>query len=243
MTSRLFHLTFDDPDTDEAKAFGRHLQELLSLNKADLDLCLAALEEMELVRTASQEKDVLDRLSSECIGERSTVVHALSVLNFFANGLMSEEIPDDDHQHWADDLISRDSLKREQGDSFQGILQRIIHDFLPSLQAIYEERRTAGGVLPFLKSVDYTVELRPVRKDRYHFGIDVDKYQPQILRTVQIASIHIGVDVGSVTDIYFQVDEVHLDNMISSLKAAKKEMSAFRQFLGFDDETGNESNA
>lgn len=243
MASQLISLAFDDPTTEKARAFARHLRELVSLDKADLNRCLAALPEFQLTRTSTQERELLDRVSLECVAERPQVHHAISILSFFADGLLSDEILDDDYQLWVSDLIERELLDSDQSDNLQVILRRLVRDFLPSLRGLTEEQLTAGGVLPSFKVLGYTVEVRPIRKQIYRWGRDVDKYQPQILRTVQIASIHIGVDAGPVKDIYFQADGVALNNMISTLKAAKKDMAAFGQFLGLADDTEDKSNA
>jgi hypothetical protein len=93
-------------------------------------------------------------------------------------------------------------------------------------------------VLPFFKSLGCTVEVRPIRKDVFRWGQSVETYAPEILGTVMVASIHIGVDEGAMEDFYFQASERDIDNIIDSLRVAKKEMTAMREYLRLDS-TGN----
>ena len=97
--------------------------------------------------------------------------------------------------------------------------------------------------MPTFTRLGVTVEVRPVRGERYHWGTPVEDYEPEMLGSIEIASINIGVDEGTPKDLYFQADENDLDDIISSLRAAKKEMAALREYLGLDASSRGETNA
>lgn len=235
MSSELIPLVFDDPQSEKARAFAKHLQELLSLSDSDRKECLLALSEFRLTRTNAQQRQALDNLSNKCTAERHQVAHAISVLTFFLDGLLQETIPDDDYEYWVDDISDRKWLQGDQSVQLRNILDCIVRDYLPTIRVQVQERRTTGGVLPMFKSFGYTVEVRPIRKEIFRWGNKVSEYEPEILGTVQVASISIGVDEGLVEDIYFQADANGVDNMLSSLQALQKEMAAFDRYLNLSD--------
>lgn len=235
MKSRVFTTIFDDPQAENAKAFARHLQELLELRSEDREACLDALPDLRLARTETQERELLDDLARSRSIERHKLVHAVSVVNFFVDALLSDRIPDDDWTHWADDLCKVGCLTTEKRSAFESLLSRLTDD-LPTLRDQDRELSTAGGVLPTFKSFGYTVEVRPIRKEIFRWGRKVEEYRPEILGTIILASIHIGVDKGPLKDLYFQADKSDIDNMIATLMAAKKEMGVFREYLELPQE-------
>ncbi len=235
MKSRVFTTTFDDPQADNAKVFARHLQELLELSSEDREACLDALPDLRLARTETQERELLDDLARSRDIERHKLVHAVSVVTFFVDALLAERIPDDDWTHWADDLRKLRWLTQEKQGAFESLLSRLNND-LPDLRRQKRELSAAGGVLPSFKSFGYTIEVRPIRKEIFRWGRKVEEYVPNILGTITIASISIGVDEGPVEDFYFQADESAIDNIIATLMAAKKEMAVFREYLKLPQE-------
>lgn len=231
MNSRLIPIAFDDTEGEDARAFREHLRELLQLSPADLDRCLNALSEVQLTRTTRQRRDLFDRLAKASDAEAYQLIRSVSALKFFVDALLSGEIPDDDHRHWTEDLLELQWIEEEQRESLESIIQRLVRDYLSSLDVQSRERSAKGGVLPTFRVIGYTVEVRPIRKDIYRWGADVEDYQPEIMGTVEVASIHLGVDEGPVSDIYFQADEDDVDGIIAALTALKKDMAALRQHL------------
>lgn len=239
MAARLITLTFDDPSSDVARSFSRHLQDLLNLSEDDIDKCLEAMPAIRLTRTKTQQHNAIDLLANKCAAETHSVLHAISVINFFVDGLLSDQLPEKDHETWADDLIEKKLLEPEQAGKFRSIIDILVQN-RSNMQRQADEQRSSAGVLPSFKTFGYTVEVRPVRKEVYHWGTELANYHPEILGTVQVASIHIGVDEGVVKDIYFQVDEAAVDEIISSLQAAKKDFEAFREYLNQPKFTGGD---
>lgn len=235
MKSRVFTTIFEDPETDEAKQFTRHLEALLELSSEDREACLDALPGLRSARTETQQRELLDDLARSRGIERQKLVHAVAVVDFFVDALLANQIPDEDWTQWADDLLELGWLSKEKRPAFESVLSSLT-GALPALRLQNRELSTAGGVLPTFKSFGYTVEVRPIRKEVFRWGRKVEEYVPNILGTITIASISIGVDEGPAKDFYFQADERDIDNMIATLMAAKKEMAVFREYLKLPEE-------
>lgn len=240
MKSRLFSAVFDNREGDNAQAFQRHLRETLALSDVDRSACLDVLPKIRLAQTATETKRVVDRLAGNRSVERSRLEHSIGAMSFLLDALLSDDLPDSDPPLWADDL--EHELGWLDGNTrpiFEHMLERLQTDTAAKLKPEILRRRAAGGVLPTLKSFGVTVEVRAVRKDVFRWGTPIEAYQPRILDTTMVASIHIGVDEGTPDDFYFQTDENDIDYLIGSLKAAKKDMKALRAYLNLDG-TGKE---
>lgn len=243
MKSRFFSAAFDDREASHAKTFQRHLRETLALSNEDRNACLDVLPEIRLRKTATETRRVIDGLERDCSVDRSKLENAVGVMDFLLRALLNDEVPDSDPMLWADDLEHELGwLEESTRPVFDAMLQRLQTDIAAKLEAEIRRRRAAGGVLPSLKSVGITVEVRAVRKDIFRWGTPIEAYQPQVIDTTTVASISIEVDEGTPRDLYFQADEDEIDYLISSLTAAKKDMKALRAYLSLDG-TGKQQGA
>ncbi len=233
MESRLFTTVIDDPNADGAKKFARHLRETLDLSEEHRQVCVDSYPEVKATNTSTQEQKLVAELASRSGIPHHTLIRALSVVDLLVQALLNEALPDDDYEHWADDLRELDWVDGNSQPVFAGLLEQLI-SVRTELQFQQRERSTTGGVLPVFKSMGCTVEVRPIRKETFRWGEPVDTYAPEILGTVMVASIHIGVDEGAMKDLYFQANEENIDNIIDSMRATKKEMTAVREFLKLD---------
>lgn len=240
LKSRLFLIFADNSESEGSKKFARHLNELLrGLDEPTRKTCLATLSDMRNVRTSAEKNRLLDSLSASDPGQRAVIEHSLSVLSFLVDALSSDKFPADDHVHWADDLETFGWLNSDSRPIFESLLEELTKDHLSELQAQDRRRRAEGGVLPVFSKLGITVEARAVWKERYKWGMPLEgdgAYNPEMVGTAMIASVHIGVDEGFPEDFYFQMDEEDIDAIVSSLVAAKKEMIAIRQYLKLDAE-------
>lgn len=233
MQSRLFTTVFDDPEAENAKTFARHLRETLELGEEGCRMCVDALPQVSDARTPTQHREVINDLASKSKITRSTLDHAFSVIRFLSDSLVIEEIPNEDSDLWASDLQELGWVADELRPAFDALLERLT-SARSDLQFRKHERRATGGVLPCFTSLGYTVEVRPIREKIFRWGERVEEYEPEILGTVLVTSIHIGVDEGLAKDLYFQADEKDIADIIDNLRAAKQEMAALRKFLRLD---------
>jgi len=232
MKSRLFKALFDDPQSDNAKTFERHLKELLSLKEKARAECLAALPQiLRRPTTPFQTRQTVEALAQSSQIDQQTVENALSILGFFVKALLSEDVPKDDHKHWAEDLGTLPGIEDAGRSSLEAIIRDLVQRHSDWRSQDRTERATAG-VLPRFASMGMTVEARAVKEGRYHWGTPIEEYKPQISGLTYVASVHIGVDVGFPEDFYFQLNETDIDNMIATLLASKKEIAALQDHLG-----------
>ena len=231
MKSRLFKALFDDPESDGAKTFERHLKELLSLDEKARAECVAALPKVMAPTTDFQARQVLAAVALSSQVDHQMVEHALAVLKFLVKALLSEDVPEDDHEDWAEDLGSLAGIEDAGRSSIQAIVNELIQKHSDWLSRDRTER-AIGGLLPRFSSMGVTVEARAIKEGRYHWGTPVEEYTPQIIGLAYIASVHIGVDEGTPEDFYFQLDERSIDNMVATLLSAKKEIAALQEHLG-----------
>lgn len=238
--SRLLDAFVDNLDSERTKAFTRHLQQLLlGLDESTRDMCVASLGKARQARTALEKDRLIESLVPGDPSQHVVVEHSLSILNFLVDALLSDKIPGNDHENWADDLETLGLLETDSRPVFDSLLGKLTDTYLPELQVQDRQRHAEAGVLPVFKSLGVTVEVRAVRKDRYRWGMPLegdDGYSPEIMGTAMIASVHIGVDEGFPQEFCFQMDEADVDNFVASLTAAKKEMAALRQYLNLDAE-------
>lgn len=233
MRSKLLSTVFDDPEASNAKRFERHLRETMSLTEVHRNRCIAALSDVKSARTDTQTKLIVEALAEETGVSHSILEHALSILSFWTDALISDSLPGEDYSLWCSDLSDLGWIDDGQRSEFNSMLDRLI-DLSSEMLLQSKERSATGGVFPRFQSMGCTVELRPIRKRLFRWGESVEGFQPEILGTVLIASVSIGVDDGPVRDFYFQADETDIDNIIDSFRAAKKEMAAFREHIRLD---------
>lgn len=230
MRSRLFRALFEDPASDNAKTFQRHLRELLALSDAGRLKCIEALPTVLSPTTDFQTRSLCEKLAGDTSTDPQTIEHSLSVLAFFVKALLSDAVPPDDHVHWIDDLNNLDGLTQAERTAF-GSTIKTLADQRDTWRVQDRQGLATSGVTPRFKSMGVTVEARAVRRDKYRWGTPIEHYEPQILGVAYVASVAIGFSEGMPDEVYFQMDESDIDNMIGSLLAAKKELQALRHYI------------
>ncbi|MFP4500183.1 MAG: hypothetical protein ACLFTT_04210 [Candidatus Hydrogenedentota bacterium] len=225
----------DDPESEGAKRFRRHLREFLEdIDASTRESTLSKLGEMRAARTSYEKDAIVQSLAPKDTEQHAKIEHSFSLLDFFVDLLLKEEIPDNDYQKWVDDFVSLEWITESSRGTLVNILEELTTKHLQQLQFEATRRRAEGGVLPVFKSIGITVEARAVQEDYYRWGMPLEgegAYSPEIISTAMIASVHIGVDEGFPKDFWFQMDERDIDNFVAKLLAAKKEMNGFREYL------------
>jgi len=235
MKSRVMVQVFDDPQSRGARALVRDLQEFMALGEDDRNRCLEGLAGYTLAQTSAETRRLIDELASKCSAERTSLERALSAANFLLGAMVSRDVPADDPELWSDDLAEVGALNEETKPIFVSALATIRQECKPQVQPEARRRRAASAVLPSLKGVDFSVEVRPVKENQYRLGTPARDYEPSFVGITPIASIGIRVDVGTPDRFYFQIDQADADYLIDALEAAKKEMAAFEASLKFNE--------
>jgi hypothetical protein len=241
--SRLLATFFEDRDSTSAKQLASHIQSLLTQLTPEMrESCLNHLAAARQARTREAGRQIVEVIArgSKNSAERARVENSLAVLSFFADALLSEDLPLEDYNDWSADLLTLGWIDEQSTPVLNDVLKKLTHPtFLSTLSAHERHRRAEAGVLPVFVQLGITVEARGVRKAPYRWGIPLSgpkAYKPEITGAVLIASVHIGVDEGFPEDFYFQMDAADIDNLLASFTAAKMEMDALRQYLRLDDE-------
>ncbi len=231
MKSKLFD-NFD-PEEDRNKALQRDLGRFLGMSGPQRDACVAALGELAISYTRDASRQLMEKVQRETGCSGVTVEGVLHMLRYFLSRMVDLKTRDDEPQAWGEDLVSYSYLKPDETPIFIDHMDRIRREIVPNVTAHLRQREYSAGVLPSLREIGITVELRAVREDIYHWTTPVDQYQPRIIDVVPVASIHIGVDTGYPEDFFFQVDENELQLLIDDFAAAKKDIMELRASVSF----------
>ncbi len=126
MNSRLISTVFDDPEAEHAKAFSRHLRETLELGAEDRDVCLKHLPKIKMVQVPAERRILVDELASARNLPQHAVEHALSVANFLADALLSDEIPSEDRDSWGNDFQELGWIDGQTRPAFDAMLSDLV---------------------------------------------------------------------------------------------------------------------
>ncbi|MCH8151184.1 MAG: hypothetical protein IH830_02280 [Planctomycetes bacterium] len=231
MKSRLF--SGYDPNAKDAEDFSRDLRATLELSEEHLSQCLRTFPEMRRAGLKRVRDAFFKDLEQRTELSRLCLKQALSVMGFFVDHLLGDdkrEIRRDTAQEWADDLEHLKVIESNHRTAFLGLAADLVAT-ASSLERERLRREAEAGVLPVFRSCGVTIERRAVQEDIYHWGEPIDDYQPEMVDSVNIISVHIGFDGGDPSDVYFQMAEQHVDYLIDQLVAAKKDLVAFNRFL------------
>ena len=231
MRSVFFGMFLRDTKSPGASRFMRDVGALLALDEGALAGCLDALPEMMLARSAADQRRVAERVATQCQVGLDKVSSSLNAMKFLLDGLLRTDIPASDAVHWADDLAEAEALNASNRGVFERVLSQIKSSVLSQVRPKLRRQRAAAGVFPSFTGAGYTVEVRAVREEPFRRGMPIDDYVPQVVDTTTVASFHLSVDEGTVTEFYFQADEADIDYLLGVLQAAKKEMEALKGFL------------
>jgi hypothetical protein len=86
------------------------------------------------------------------------------------------------------------------------------------------------GIIPNLKGIAGTVEIRPVL-ERDVLPDDPGQYTPRILGAVPVATLSLRLSEGRPTAFVFQLDEKRLAELIGELQSLQKDVEAAKKAL------------
>lgn len=209
-----------DPNLEENKHFARDLRVLLRLSPQDRDLFSRAMLDISRTFSKVQDKEIIERLAQDTKLGLPDVNFALGALSFLVIYLSRDEFQEDAPDDLAEDLRDLGVVKADQAQQVAQIITHIKDRVIPQYKKIKQTRTTAGGVLPCLRSLGTTVELRPIIEPTFKFGMSLKKYEPKIVNQVTVVSVHLSVDSGPVKEFVFQVLPDELEIVIKQLQVA-----------------------
>ena len=232
MKSRVISGLFDDLESSNARTFMGYVQTTIGLSEHDLAACYELLPKLTKVESANEQRRLVEEIAPDCDAELPSLLRAMRLLGFLLRAMTRRDIPSTDPPLWADDLVEAGAIDEAQKQKAQAIVDLLSSKILPMVEPTLRKNWAAGGVLPCFSGCGFTVEVRAVREDFYRRGTSIETFEPSVVDTTTIASVHLEVDTGTPTDLYFQVTAQDVDYLINMFKATKKEMAALENFLG-----------
>lgn len=207
-----------DPNREENKVFVRDLRDLLRLSPENRGHFYKAILDSTRTFDPMQDEEILQRLTQDTKQVRPHVDCAFRALRFLAKQLTRDEFQMDSPDDLAEDL--RD-LAVIQADEAKAVAQVIAHaksELFPEYSKIALARAYSGGVLPSLRSIGTTVELRPVIEPYFRLGMRPEEYKPKIVDQVPVISVHLTVDSGPAKEFVFQTSPDELEAIVRRLQ-------------------------
>lgn len=235
MKSHLF--TDFIPESDGGRLFNNHLQLLLTLDpKYHKDIVEDCIK-YAAAKIAKEEKEITEVLSQKVNIDINTLVSLFDVTSFFLRGLTNEQKRDQADDIF-DDAKTLGYLADKHAESnFRAFLRTLVKK-APEYEEMADERAFESGVVPGLRSLGSTVEMRAIQKDIHRFGVDVNDYAPQIVGVVPVASIRIRLTDD--TKVHFQVSPKELELLIDSFRASHKDLKALVEYVSKRKEPSGE---
>jgi|GEM_PF-5417846 len=230
MKSRMFNKF--DPNSKKNEQFLIDLKRLLSSSDGLLNEILDKVSDLYVVRTSSQRESIVDGISANTGKSKVEINYIVYILEFFIKNRLEDE-NSDTADDWLEDLKSLGVIELDEEEEFLRIAKVLIDDVVPKIEKDVKRQKFTTGLLPVLENIGATVEMRAVNENKFKVGQDLNNYVPRVSDIVPLVSLHIGLDTEE--NFYFQVSEEALDLMIDSLGAAKKDLSALKDFVKVKD--------
>lgn len=229
MKSQLFSKF--DPSSKENDEFATDFARLISLPDKALSACIDSLPDLLLAKTETRTTELYDRLHEQTGQSYIDLRSSVFCMEFLTVKSLESDKKSDTPEAWADDLrglkiIDSDDLERK----FVALAERLKREIAPQYELQLRRREFAKGVLPSIKSMGTTVELRAVQRDKYKIGENFDNYKSKIEDVVGVISVHITTDSGSFDDFHFQASEEELEYLIDTLRAALDDLESLKSF-------------
>jgi len=207
-----------DPNLEKNKGFIRDLQELLGLSLENRGHFYKAILDSIRAFSQMQKEEILEKLAQETKITRPHLDFAFHALRFLADRLSSDECQRDMPDDLAEDLRDLGVIQADEAKEVAQVISHIKSELLSEYKKISITQAYVGGVLPTLRSIGTTVELRPVIEPKFRLGMHPEEYKPNIIDQVFVISVHIAVDSGPVKEFIFQTSPDELKAIVRRLQ-------------------------
>jgi hypothetical protein len=226
MNSRLFS-TFDflNPDNE---GFIRDIKKASSISGEELSILLPFFIELKKAKTKLDEEELFNELEQKVVLPLSLINDVFSLANFLLKIIKDDEkILNDSISDWNNDLVDNNIIEIQNSKNLEVFFSFLRENIYPKFKETVNKAHYENGVLPAIQSIGTTIEVRAVLEKELELGGDIDEYNPNIIDTVPIVSIKIGLDSGIINEICFQATLKDLDYIIGELQGAKKGLNLF----------------
>lgn len=223
-------------ETFFSEGFKRDLGSLLRLSLG-ARAKVAQLSVKALFVKTTREKDMLvDQLITSFPDERTSWVGPVDIAKYFANIFASdpteEPAASDEPAAIAADLESIPGVLPPDLDCATQALTEVLAQIKQEAHNAQEEMRRreyAAGVLPKLRSIATTIELRAVFDSKFRIGGEVEQYRPHVVDSVPVVTIRMRLTDCDHETVAFQSSEDELAFLIDALRACQVELKAIKE--------------
>ncbi len=218
------------PDSPSGRLFQSHLQIFLKLQPEQGKILVEKILQHASDYHADTSADLTDDVKRTLEISKANAEAILSITGFFVKAFQEEEI--DAEQEINSILADLDQMRIISDAKKKPLVKDIIQTFAAAATEVAERerpKRYTVGVLPYLKGVGTTVEMRAVLEVAFSLGDDLQAYKPQITSTVPVVSVRLSTDRD--TSIVFQANLHHLRLLIDKLEATYRDMSELQKHL------------
>lgn len=210
--------------------FQRDLQSLFELWPDHKEKFVRAILVSAGVLTKGQQEQIIKELADDVKTSFPEVCMAFDVLRFLVKRLSEDDYQQDTPEALQEDLSDMEIIVDEQKALFISLVKSIKSELIPQHEKLAKRRMYAAGVLPSLRSVGTTVEIRAI-SEALPLGKSISEFRANIEGYVPVVSIHLSADSGTVDEFAFQVSTDELMALIDKLQAAKIEVEAFEKYI------------
>jgi hypothetical protein len=217
MKSKLFS-AFDVTEKDN-EAFKDDMLAFFDCTDNQKTSIVKVLPDLANVTTQSE----LDKISESLVSETSlTKIQLRKIIRFvgfFTQQLINKDLEGDTPDLWANDLEEANILNGDGKHQFINFVNIIKAEVSQKINDIKDSRTYEAGILPTIRSLGTTVELRGVFKKSFSFGEILEDYTPELKSILPVASIRMSFDSGHVKEVAFQATPKELELLINKLSA------------------------
>lgn len=232
MNSVIMSYIFRDPESQSAKDLVKDLQTFVSIDDGQRKTILDSLSLFRLSRTNNEDKKFLEELSSKIGLKLVTVDASIGLTKFLLDKILDSDIPNDDYEHWADDLEEAKALcTPDEKKTFGEIIENIKVIAVNEVEPETKRRKAAQNVGKGFRRISVSVGIFPVNDKPYIGLLSSNDYEPKIIDTVASATVSLSIGDEPTENIVFNLEEYGIDKLIEHLKAAKKDIATLKKFI------------
>ena len=221
--SRIFRFGF--PEGDELKSFKEDITSLTEI--LDLSKLKNATEYISKITLSDEEEryEIYNKIIELGLITNSQKIYSFHrLINFFFKKFLDESTKEENIDFIIKDISKELNLNEKELSLINELLILIKGEAEKHGQKKQKERYKTG-VLPYLKGVGTTVELRGVFNREIKIEEDIELYKKDIqidkeTPIIPIISVSLSVDSGTPDKFYFQASQEAVEKLIKNLKAA-----------------------
>jgi hypothetical protein len=220
-----------DMSSEDNKGFIEDLNSILGLSKENQKSITNQVVKILSISVSKPRYDLIDELVSKTGLTHIMVVKTINISRFFLRAFNDDENKNDTPELVVADLIDLTAIPENYEKSAIDFISYLLENNLESYRGLVLKNTSAVGVLPVFKSIGSTIELRPIMKNEYPLGTDVDKFKPEISGFIPIVSLAIETDETNSKPTIFQLEPSDVDILINKFESIKKELAILKNHL------------